>query len=604
MAYVQSETCQPLSRTASWKILFVLLLAVLVYANSLGGEFIWDDIGFVVGNHRIKSLSNLWTFFTTSLTTEREVVELRYRPLFNVSLALDYAVWGLRPGGFHMTNVLLHALSVLFVYRIALRLSLHEWTSFVAALFFAVHPVHAEAVAWISARVHLLGSAFTLASVYWYIAFRQEGGAGRLAASVAACALAVFSVESAVAVPALLLCYELVYRRGGARYALLVPHLAVTALYALIRHFVVGCYTVDINTIPLAERLLTAPVILVKYLSLFVFPPIIKVGYDLGPAQSLLSLAGIGSVALIAGAAVLTALALGRNRIFAFSMLWFFATSALFLNIVAQLFPMLMAARNLYMPSVGLSIAAAAALWRVLSGLRTGVRHLVLIVLVAPLCLMTFLENKKWASNDILFNHMVADIPESSIAHYYLGNVHLERGEDALAVEAYTKSLEWRQKWHVMPLLSEMYLSLGHIYSRQGMTDEAIAVMEKALENRGNAHKAHYNLGLLYAQKGDTTRGLKELMYAVRTRSHFPEAHFNIGNLFFQREEYDYAVRAYATAVRQKPGFDKALYNLSLSQLLAGNPEASTRRLEELRFLNPELASTLQSLIERIKKKG
>jgi tetratricopeptide (TPR) repeat protein len=284
-------------------------------------------------------------------------------------------------------------------------------------------------------------------------------------------------------------------------------------------------------------------------------------------------------------------------------MLWFFATSALFLNIVAQLFPMLMAARNLYMPSVGLSIAAAAVLWRALSGVRTGLQCLVLTVLIAPLCFLTFLENKKWANNDILFNQMVADIPESSIAYYYMGNVHLERGEDALAVEAYAKSLEWRQDWHVMPLLSEMYLSLGHIYSRQGMTDEAIAVTEKALENRGNAHKAHYNLGLLYAKKGDATRGLKELMHAVRIRSHFPEAHFNIGNLFFQRKEYDYAVRAYATALRQKPGFGKTLYNLALSQLLAGDPEASTRRLEELRTLNPELAGTLHTTIERIKKK-
>jgi tetratricopeptide (TPR) repeat protein len=584
----------------SWKIALLLLVSILVYANSLPGEFVWDDTGFIVTNEKIKDLSNIPLFFKTSITTERETVEIRYRPLLKVSLAVDYALWGLNPAGYHATNILFHALTVLLIFLVAARLTGSEGVSFAAALVFAVHPVHVEAVSWIAARAHLMGAAFMLLSLYCYVVFRDREEYRWMYLSLASCLLAIFSIESAAVMPVILLCYEASFRRGKSWYLGVVPHFAAVAFYVMLRFAVVGCYPIEINTIPLASRFLTAPLIFVSYLYVFLFPPIVQVGYDVRPLESLSRCEAVLAATLMAVTVLLTLFALRNERPMGFFAFWFFATLAPLLGVVAQLFPMLMAARNLYIPSIGLTIVAVVLFARILSFVRAGVQRAVLVTVLVALSVFTVAENRTWQNNHVLFSKMVSEIPESSLAHYYLGHMYSDRGEHALAIEEYEQAVALRQEWHVLPVASEMYLDLANLYSLRGMTGKAITVTKEALKHTRDDYEVHFNLGVFYAKMGDEDRAIEEYMRAIKLRFNLPQAHFNLGNLFLTREEYRNAAQAYLVATRQNPGDLRAHYQLALAQFLAGDRMAAMRGLGHVRRQDPSLGYFLTTTFEQI----
>lgn len=158
------------SKTSFASFLPILLLIIVVfwvYADTLRYEFVWDDEDLIQINPRIKSLDNFSAFFDIE-----PFYSNYYRPLLSLSLALDYRLWGLKPLGYHLSNLIFHLGSVLLIYFISLSL-MSRFSSFLVALLFGLHPIHTEAVTWISGRSDVLCSLFFLASILCFIHFAQ-----------------------------------------------------------------------------------------------------------------------------------------------------------------------------------------------------------------------------------------------------------------------------------------------------------------------------------------------------------------------------------------------------------------------------------------------
>ena len=136
----------------------VFVSAVALYANSLGSDFVWDDTYAVVQNPSIRDLGHVPGFFTEPWSAGTTVERGRsknvgfYRPLTLTSFAVDHAIWGARPFGFHLTNVLLHALLAVLVFSLALRWTGDSWIALGAGLLYAAHATHTEAVDVIAYR--------------------------------------------------------------------------------------------------------------------------------------------------------------------------------------------------------------------------------------------------------------------------------------------------------------------------------------------------------------------------------------------------------------------------------------------------------------------
>ena len=212
-----------LSRPLSFSLIFALALGI--YSSALSGQFIWDDDYLVRDNQYLTTWSALPEIFTKDINSGADSFCGFYRPLQILSYRLDTLAWKLEPVGYHLTNVLLHALAAWLFF-----LLIESFAGIPAALFsallFLVHPVQTEAVAYISGRADLLAIIFMFSALLFD---RKRPW------SLVAYALALLSKESALVFPVLLWawrCLVLKERRG---FRELLPYLLITAVYLGLR---------------------------------------------------------------------------------------------------------------------------------------------------------------------------------------------------------------------------------------------------------------------------------------------------------------------------------------------------------------------------------
>src|SRR5215471_6415667 len=174
-------------------ILIVSALAAVViacYANSLGNGFVFDDLFLIPGYSRSWNFSQwLATLFES------------YRPVRNASYAIDFLIWGRRPFGFHLTNVLIHAVNSIMVFFLVRRIAQKERIAMVAALIFAVHPIQTDAVSYISGRRDILFTLFYISAFHSYLKYREQGSKRFFVLFLGFWALSLMSKEMAVSLP-------------------------------------------------------------------------------------------------------------------------------------------------------------------------------------------------------------------------------------------------------------------------------------------------------------------------------------------------------------------------------------------------------------------
>src|SRR5687768_7770914 len=218
-------------RLTEGRLLFLVVAAtVLVYANSLGGQFLVDDAEQIVGNAGLRSWSNILRAFTSDVwgfeaaspdgaSSAAAGARLPYyRPLFTAYLTVAYQLFGLWEPGWHLLNLLVHCGVTVLVFRLARRLGGDGRSATLAALLFGLHPAHVESVSWLSGIPDPLAALFYVPAIIFYARFRQEGGPSWLWLSLAAYALSMLCKETAVVMPAFVLAWELA--RGGEPLAL------------------------------------------------------------------------------------------------------------------------------------------------------------------------------------------------------------------------------------------------------------------------------------------------------------------------------------------------------------------------------------------------
>ena len=191
----------------------IILLGFTVYANSLKGGFIWDDAALVRDNAFIKDWSKAGHLLVENIGSGAFTEFSSYRPLQMLSYSLDYSVWKLDVFGYHLTNILLHLLSALLVYWLISLLFSKPSLSFLTSILFVAHPVHTEAVSYISGRSDTLCAIFMLLCLVYYI---KEGSLGNGMVSLLiplTYVLALLSKEYALITPALLLVYNYSFKK-------------------------------------------------------------------------------------------------------------------------------------------------------------------------------------------------------------------------------------------------------------------------------------------------------------------------------------------------------------------------------------------------------
>ena len=215
--------------------IIILLMTLLFYIPAMRGGYIWDDDDYVTNNLTLRTFDGL-----RRIWLELGAVP-QYYPLVHTSFWLEYHLWQLHPFGYHLVNVLLHALNAILLWFILRRLSIPG--AWLAAAIFALHPVHVESVAWITERKNVLSGFFYLSAILAYLRFlrldvisaidRYHWGYYILALGLYLCALLSKTVACTMPAMILLLLWWKRDRIGWRNVLLLTPHFAVGVALAL-----------------------------------------------------------------------------------------------------------------------------------------------------------------------------------------------------------------------------------------------------------------------------------------------------------------------------------------------------------------------------------
>ena len=177
-------------------LLIVLILVTVsfgVYANSLRGDFVWDDVALFIEHADLWKWSNLKQLLTSQDNLFGKNDNAFYRPLPNLTFLLDYTIWDQNPFGFHLTNIVFHVLSTITVFFIAGELFGGLYVGVATGLLFATHPIHTEVVAWVNGRNNVISGLFYLLSFYFYVRYRNRNEIGIFILSLLSFALSLFS---------------------------------------------------------------------------------------------------------------------------------------------------------------------------------------------------------------------------------------------------------------------------------------------------------------------------------------------------------------------------------------------------------------------------
>ena len=581
-------------RIARHRLLAGAILATVtfaVFSGSLANGFVYDDNPQILQNAFIRN-PHLWKqIFTGSVWSFQGGKTNFYRPLQFACYWVLYRIGGPNPAVFHLLNLVLYAASVWLVYRLAQKLFRNEAVAFAGALLWALHPVHVEAVAWISALPDLGFAFFILLSFFCFVCAEQDGGKGRSyrTVSVLLFFVALFFKEMALSFPLLLLAYWFFLGKteGWPRRAMRwLPYVAATLAYLAVRHQMLGYFTQGGHLWEIPPRVAGAAVgLLGQDTKILLWPVHLNVFrmFYLGP--SLRSPWPWITLLCLGGALWLRK----REPVPAFLIAWWPVTLLPVLDIRQLSFPLL-ADRFLYFPSIGPCLAVAYVLLRWLpqrfphAGLARGAGY-VLIPVMFFCAVQSVRAIPRWRDNHTLIHYSLTQSPDSPLLHMARGVVlEYEHGDLEGALREYNTARRLNQKssWP-LNLDHDYYLAVGRIALRTGRRQQAIEDFKKAQNAAPDSSQPSDALGAIYFPQGDYARAAKYFKRSVKSNPQDVTARFYLGTCWMKLGKYRQAAAEFHAARKVVPDYWQAYEAEAKALEAAGDISAAESVRKEIK---------------------
>ncbi|MBL7155568.1 MAG: tetratricopeptide repeat protein [Candidatus Omnitrophica bacterium] len=593
-------------------ILFLIIFSgIIVYSNSLGGDFVWDDVAFVISNDFIKDLRLLpHYFFSKDALAKGTLAGENYRPLLILSYAVDYFFWKLNPLGYHLTNLFFHIANAILVFYLVLFITGKRIISMLASLFFLTHPIQTECVAWISGRADVLFLFFYLAAFIAYMGYIKRGRLPFYITSLLLFSCSLFSKEMAASFPFLIILYDIFYGRKekiSVRALRYFTFFLILASYVILRFNIIGKLAqCDYWTGDAYTTFLTMARGIVYYIRLLVYPVGLCADYVMFPAsysikEPAVFLSIIAIILLIATAIKLAK----KKKLVAFCVFWFFIALAPAANIIP--IQILIAERFLYLPSVGYFIIIAALIVKFfdkIKKLRIFRYSLTCfsVFLVFVFSYLTMERNTTW-SNDIAFSKGVLEkYPDNYRAHLNLSVAYYNAGDKEKSFEEAREALrvspdenpsarrmialyhihnerleeaikQYREILKNDPQYIPTYTALAIVYQRQEKYDLAYNEYKKGLALNPDSIGIKISVATLDLLKGDVDSGIVRLNEILKeppphhARSAYAAAGLRLGDLYFGKGDNEKAVGVWQ---RVSEDFNDQIWFNEISKFLVG----------------------------------
>lgn len=554
------------------------LVTFALYANTLAGGFVWDDNLFTANQV-------YWRFDLRTILLSL-ANGLEYQPVRDLTFLADIALWGDRPFGFHLTNLLLFMATVLLVYRVAAALSARfvraeeGWPAglvpLLTALLFAVHPLRCEVVAWVTQRNTLLATFFFLLALLWFLRYQEKKAAKFLLLASGAFLLALLAKATVVVLPLLLLL--LMMPAGGSDrwpsgrgWLPLLPFVLLAGAGAAL-HLTIARQTAVISAAyygSLAERVAVALQVPFFYLQKTLLPRELTAFYAENFATVITAPQTVAAALVLAAAAAAAWLLRRRLPELLLGGGWFIITLLPVSNLFAT--SPVVADRYIYLPSVGLAFLAAVLCYRLCRRFKAAV---VVGVLLVPLALLTQNRNRVWHDDITLWSDSAARTPQVAGVWFNLGRAWHRTPRLGLALEAYLRAVSLDPAdLKALDNAATLFPSTrGSLAERRELVRELAAKLPP--QPAGLALLGYTPAGW---QHPDAAEELFLNLLAVDTGS--VALQLALANLYREVEAYDRAMAIYGDVVKSGQGRGEAEFGLAAIAAADGNRQEMARLL-------------------------
>ena len=600
--------------------LTIFLTTIAVFWPAVDHPFMVIDDGEYVTEHPFVPMGLTWTGVGIALTAKHSG---NWHPLTTLSHMLDCQIFGVKPTGHHLVNIVIHALNGVLVFGVLRKMTGSLWRSFFVAAIFALHPLRVESVAWVSERKDVLSVLFSLLTILAYAGYAKgrtlAGGVSQPSPScywltLVFFALALLSKPMAVTLPCVLMLLDywplerfrisdLGFRKSSvARMWPLIrekiPFALLSAVVSFITSQVQQGAMAELKVLTLPMRAANMFLSYCEYLKQTFWPLNLGVVYPYNPKPS--SMAVAFAVTIVLGVLVVAWLWRERRPWLLGGWLWFLGTLVPAIGIV-QVGIQAHADRYTYLPSIGLLTLVVWALADLIRPRATGNHHslapsmvervsagLGLVVVVALAC-MTRAQLAYWENTEKLMLHTQRVAGNSELVHGALGGYYFTGGRLEEAEKQYRLGLQMAgDTW-------DYGIGLANVYAARGKFAEAEKLYRRALASQPSPIN-HFQLAD-FLQSHDRfaeaqvhyLKGLALTPYDVNARN-------RLGNLYARQQNWPAAREQYERALRFNPKAPGIHQNLGNVCAMQGNQAEATVHFLKALELDPTRADTHNSL--------
>jgi tetratricopeptide (TPR) repeat protein len=604
----------------------------LLYSNTFQSPWILDDFHNILLNSSVHlanlDVESLWKPIRASLEGGR-----LDRPLARLTFALNWFAGGKETWGYHLVNITIHALSAVFLF-LTIR-ALHRTprggsgtsdpyaVSFLAAFFWAAHPIQTQAVTYIVQRMAALAGLFYIFGLYCFIQGRIGSAKRRRYGWWGGCLvsflLGVASKENAVLLPLAWVLTEMVFfqhgrrQRPAARWLLglgvtAVSVIGITSVFFFAKGDTLSFLNYDSRYFTLWERLLTQPRVLLLYLSQLFYPVPSRLSIEHDIVLSTSAFQPWSTLPSILAVFFLIGLAIKKYKSWpylSFGVLFFFLNHL----IESSLIPLeLVFEHRNYIPSMFLFVPLSSGLWIILNYFRLRQRRMVpifatfIILLIFCFGTSTYIRNMAWESPATLWADAVRKAPSSGRALAYLAMVQSELpGGVPIALKLYDAALLGTKT--NKQLEPEIYNNMAALHYESGDFNQAARGWEKALEKNPDYADARFRLSLASFKAGRPDEALGHLHRLIAA---YPEhlAAWNLrGMVYFAKNDFENALRDFKRVLKPGPEFTAGLLNAGAVFVTTGYYDKADAFLasvpQDSEFVMPAFFWRLKSAVMR-----
>jgi len=542
--------------------LTLIVLTFFVYWQVNQHDFInFDDNRYVFDNINVQSGISpegmKWAFTTKDIGL--------WNLLIWVSLMMDYQIFGLQAGGYHLTNLMLHILSTLLLFWVFNRMTGALWKSAFVAAFFALHPLSVESVAWISKRRDVLCLFWTMLTLCLYVYYTEQSTIKRYLPVVGTFVLALMSKPLVVTLPVMMILLDywplkrhesrdrnwFVWQlREKAPFFILSAVFSIIAIYA--RYYGENPYYAQYygenpsdNYFPLSFRVANAVVSFVSYLGKILWPHDLAVKYYFSFPLPVGQVFYSAIIMMVVTVSVMMAV---KRRPYLFvGWAWYSIAILPMLNVI-QFGYLAMSDHHTYLPYIGIAIMLAWGIPLLFSGKARCEKTLFAagLTAIAVLAVLTWRQCGYWENTYELLNHtcQVTNNKNNYLLYNNIASKLAQRGKIADAIDHYNKAIGMRPDMHLP------YCGRGLAYHHLGQYRRAMEDYNQALSLQPDYAEAYYNRGNAYDELGKYHQAIEDYNEAIRLKPDYLQAYNNRGNTYFSMGNHERGCRDAQKACR------------------------------------------------------